>query len=89
MIVFYFASEGIVKVVKKPYPVLLGNFMLFVGLYFLASAIVIPNIATVLASKINPITIPSEGILIYASIGVIVLVFIGFYTTKKYSPLLQ
>ena len=74
---------------KKPYPVLLGNFMLFVGLYFLASAIVIPNIATVLASKMNPMTIPSVGALIYAFIAVIALLIIGFYTTKRYSPLLQ
>jgi predicted transporter len=32
IIAFYFASGAIVKFVKKPYPILLGNFMLFVGL---------------------------------------------------------
>ena len=84
IIAFYLASGAIVRIVKKPYPVLLGNFMLFVGLYFLASAIVIPNIAPVLASKMNPITIPSVGMLVYAFIAVIILLVIGFFTTRKF-----
>lgn len=52
--IFYLASGAIVRIVKKPYPVLLGNFMLFVGLYFLASAIIIPT-ATVLFGEMSPI----------------------------------
>ena len=89
IIIFYFASEGVVRIVKKPYPVLLGNFMLFVGLYFLASAIVIPNIATVLSSKMSPMTIPSAYTIAYACIGLAVLLVFGFYITKKTSTFLQ
>ena len=89
IIAFYFASGAIVRVLKKPYPVLLGNFMLFVGLYFLASAIVIPNISTVLQSKISPLNIPSVETLVYALLLLIVLVFTGFYMTKKRSILIQ
>ncbi len=86
---FYFASEAIVRIVKKPYPVLLGNFMLFVGLYFLASAIVIPNISTVLQSPMGPMDVPSTETLAYASVFVIILMFAGFYVTKKRSNLIQ
>lgn len=86
---FYFASGAIVKIVKKPYPVLLGNFMLFVGFYFLASAIVIPNISTVLQSPMSPLDIPSIETLIYTSLFVIILAFIGFYMTKQKSNLIQ
>ncbi len=89
ILAFYFASGAIVNVFKKPYPVLLGNFMLFVGLYFLASAIVIPNISTVLQSQMSPLTVPSAKTLIYALLLVILLVFIGFYLTKKRSILIQ
>ncbi|MEL7670624.1 DUF2162 domain-containing protein [Methanobacterium sp.] len=89
ILAFYFASGAIVKVLKKPYPVLLGNFMLFVGLYFLASAIVIPNISTVLQSQMSPLTVPSAETLIYALLIVVVLVFTGFYVTKKRSILIQ
>ncbi|OEC88711.1 MULTISPECIES: DUF2162 domain-containing protein [Methanobacterium] len=89
ILAFYFASGAIVRVLKKPYPVLLGNFMLFVGLYFLASAIVIPNISTVLQSQMSPLTVPSAETLIYAVLLVVVLVFAGFYLTKKRSILIQ
>lgn len=89
ILAFYFMSEVIVRVIKKPYPVLLGNFMLFVGFYFLASAIVIPNISTVLQSPMNPLDIPSVETLVYASLSVIILAFIGFYMTKKKSYLIQ
>ena len=40
----YFASNLIVKFLKKPYPIVIGNFMLFLGIYFLLSSILIPNI---------------------------------------------
>lgn len=86
---FYLASGAIVKIIKKPYPVLLGNFMLFVGFYFLASAIVIPNISTVLQSPMSPMDIPSVENLVYAIIFVIMLAFTGFYLTKKKSNLIH
>lgn len=87
--VFYLASGAIVRIVKKPYPVLLGNFMLFLGLYFLASAIVIPNIATVLTEQMSPMNIPSAETIIFACVGVVVLVILGIYINKKSSILLQ
>jgi predicted transporter len=87
--IFYLASGAIVKIIKKPYPILLGNFMLFVGFYFLASTIVIPNISTVMASKMNPMTIPAVDTFIYACIAVIALLIIGIFTSRKYSSLVQ
>ena len=89
ILIFYIASGAIVKIVKKPYPVLLGNFMLFVGFYFLASAIVIPNIATAMTSKMNPMTVPSINMMIYASIVVIILLMIGIYTSRRFSSLVH
>lgn len=89
IIAFYLASDLIVRIVKKPYPVLLGNFMLFVGFYFLASAIVIPNISTVLQSPMSPMDLASTETLIYAIVFVIILAFTGFYFTKKKSYLIQ
>ncbi|MDI6725156.1 MAG: DUF2162 family putative transporter, partial [Methanobacterium sp.] len=86
---FYFASDAVVRITKKPYPILLGNFMLFVGFYFLASAIVIPNISTVLQSPMSPMDVPSVENLIYAILFVIILAFAGFYLTKRKSNLIQ
>ncbi|MGF7117308.1 DUF2162 domain-containing protein [Methanobacterium oryzae] len=89
IIIFYFASEAIIRNIKKPYPVLLGNFMFFVGFYFLVSAVVIPNINTVLQSSMSPLDIPSMQTLIYTFVFVIMLVFTGFYFAKKNSNLIR
>lgn len=89
IIIFYFASGAIVRIVKKPYPILLGNFMLFVGFYFLASAIVIPNIATALTSKMSPMSLPSIETIIYTSLGITFLLVLGFYINRKSSVLLK
>jgi predicted transporter len=89
IIAFYFASDAIVRIIKKPYPILLGNFMLFIGFYLLASAIIIPNISTVIQSPMSPMTIPSIESLVYAMVFVIILAFTGFYISKKKSNLIQ
>jgi len=86
--IFYLASGAIVKITKKPYPVLLGNFMLFVGIYFLASALILPNINTVLAVKMSPLIIPSLSYFSYALLIMVALLVIGIYKTKKNSLLL-
>ena len=85
----YLASNYIVKISKQPYPVLLGNYMIFVGLYFLASAIILPNINSVLSSEITPLTIPSATTIIYAVVAVVVLMALGVYISKKTSPLIE
>jgi predicted transporter len=87
--IFYMASGAIVRISKKPYPVLLGNFMLFVGLYFLASAIVIPNISSVMASKMVDLTIPSLTTVIYVVIAVALLMGLGIFISRRSSPLLR
>jgi predicted transporter len=87
--VFYLFSNTIVRFIKQPFPLVLGNFMMFMGFYFLASAIVIPNIATVLSSEMSPMTIPSITTIVYAILGVVILLVSGFYINKKTSTLLQ
>lgn len=87
--IFYLLSNSVTRLLKKPFPVLLGNFMLFMGFYFLASAIVIPNIAAVLQSKMNPMTIPEVNTFMYAVIAVVGLFILGIFASKKYSSLIQ
>ena len=41
----YFLSMQIVKRMKQPYPIVLGNFMIFIGLYFVLCLIILPNMA--------------------------------------------
>lgn len=88
MAVCYLVSGLIGRVLNKPYPVLLGNFMLFAGFYFLTSAIVIPNITSVLSQKMNPLALPDIWMFVYAIITLIILVVAGYFITRNRSPLI-
>lgn len=83
----YFLSEGIVKLTKKPYPVLLGNLMVFVGFYFLASAIIMPNIASLQKFRMSPLTIPSMKVSLVMMSVVILLALLGAFKSRKKSIL--
>lgn len=86
--IFYFVSGLIVMVVKKPYPVLLGNFMLFAGLYFMASAIVLPNINSIMTQEMTPLVIPELNTFLIVIVGIVALVGLGVVLNKKKSTLI-
>jgi len=85
ILVVYFSSDIIVKVVKKPYPILLGNLMLFAGIYFLSTVILLPNINQVLLSPMKPYDMHSMTTIIYVLVFMAALVVIGFVKTKRES----
>jgi predicted transporter len=79
----YFASNLIVKFLKKPYPIVIGNFMLFLGIYFLLSSILIPNIIQVFNQSMKYMTIPSLSSLVFTFAIAIVIVAIGIIVSRK------
>jgi len=87
--VTYFASNTIVNFINRPYPIILGNFMLLLGAYFLLSAIVIPNIAGSLSKKFSEITIASPETIIVVIVALIVLVIVGIFLNKSSKGLLD
>lgn len=89
MIVTYLASNTIIRFIQKPYPIVLGNFMLLLGAYFLLSAIVIPNIAGALSKTMTPITIGSPQDILMILIAFIVLIVGGVILNKRGKSLLE
>lgn len=84
LIIFgYYASNLIVKFLKKPYPIVIGNFMLFLGIYFLLSSILIPNIIEVFNQSMRFMTIPSLASLALAISVAIAIVFIGIAVSRR------
>ncbi len=88
MLVTYFASNTIIRYINKPYPIVLGNFMLLLGAYFLLSAIVIPNIAGALSKDHGSVTtISSPQTLLMVVIALAVLIGLGVFIKKRNSIL--
>ena len=87
MTITYFASNTIIKHINKPYPIILGNFMLLLGAYFLLSAIVIPNIISALSKTQNTITITSPENIVMLILASIILAVVGVFLNKKRSIL--
>ena len=79
----YFASHIIIKFLKKPYPIVIGNFMLFLGIYFILSSILIPNMIKTFNRTMNSITIPSLSSLAITFGVAIVIIVIGIVVSRK------
>ena len=79
----YFASNLIVKFLKKPYPIVIGNFMLFLGVYFLLSSILIPNIIQAFNQSMRFMTIPSLTSLALTFLLAIGIAIMGIMISRR------
>ena len=85
----YFASNLIVKFLKKPYPIVIGNFMLFLGIYFLLSSILIPNIIEAFNQSMRFMTIPSLSSLALTFAVACLIVILGIIVSRKNDMLIK
>lgn len=84
----YLLSNKIVDKINKPYPLVLGNFMIFIGLYFVLCLMILPNMD--LATSGSALTVQLAGnSIIYMLIGLIALLVVGIIYAKKRSNFLQ
>jgi len=82
--VSYLLSDVIVKKINKPYPIVLGNFMMFVGLYFLIAMMILPNIGDKFSDKIQDINYSSPTMLLCILVVTLLIIGIGILYKKKY-----
>ena len=85
IIATYFLSHIITKVISKPYPIILGNFMFFLGLYFLASSLILPNIYQALEQNFSQITIESVDSLTLILVVFILILIVGIFLNRRNS----
>lgn len=85
IVITYFSSNYLVRFINKPYPIVLGNFMFFLGIYFLLSALFLPNITAMLMNPMDAITIVSVDSLSILVIVVLVIMAIGGIISKMNS----
>ena len=85
IVLTYFASNYLVRFINKPYPIVLGNFMFFLGIYFLLSALFLPNITAMIQNPMDGITIASPYYLIGALVVVLAIIAIGGVISRRNS----
>ena len=83
IVLFYFLSEWIVEKINKPYPVVLGNFMIFVGLYFLIAMTILPNLSKVLYDNFDSFSISIPYNLIGVGLVMLIIIAIVYYYNSK------
>ena len=87
IVVTYYASNYLIRFIKKPYPIVLGNFMFFLGIYFLISALCLPNITTLLQSPMDAISIQSPEYILAVLGLMLMIMFLGAFYFKNNSYL--
>lgn len=83
IVVTYFASNYLVRFINKPYPIVLGNFMFFLGIYFLLSALFLPNITAMIQNPMDAISIASVDNVSIAIIVILAIMAIGGFISRK------
>ncbi len=85
IIVSYFSANIIVNFIKKPYPIILGNFMLFLGVYFLLAALLLPNLIEGFKKIMKPISLIDVNLMLYLIPVILLLLIVGAFFSKKTS----
>lgn len=83
----YLLSSTIVKKINKPYPVVLGNFMIFIGIYFVLCLMILPNISLLVDGTV--IELQSFSEVLKMIVVLILMIIVGAIITKKRSYLLK
>lgn len=71
------------KINKKPYQIVLGNYMITLGAYYIVSTLISPNMMMMRDEKLAAITIDSPLNLLLITVALIVVVLIGIYYNKE------
>jgi len=79
----YLLSDAISRLIKIPRPVMMGNFMIFAGFYFLISALMIPNIVAGMSMQMSPMECPEVSSLGHVFAITFGLLLIGYIKNKK------
>ncbi|AWX32966.1 DUF2162 domain-containing protein [Methanosphaera sp. BMS] len=76
IVIVYLFSEKIVRLINKPFPIVLGNFMIFVGLYFLIAMSILPNLSRVLLDNYDSfsISIPYELLRVFSVLSLVIII---------------
>lgn len=83
IVIFLYQFSKFLRHAERPYPVLLGNFMILNGFYFLIAGLFIPNIKLLAQVQTNPLSIGSTINLIFLILAAGGVFLVGVYLQKE------
>ena len=83
IVIFIYQFSKFLRHAERPYPVLLGNFMILNGFYFLIAGLFIPNIKLLAQVQTNPLSIGSTTNLIFLILAAGGVFLVGVYLQKE------
>lgn len=83
----YLFSGKIVSKIHRPYPIVLGDFMIFMGVYFVLCLMILPNIELVTVG--TPIEIQSFMSVLKMVIVIVIMIILGALYAKKRDEYIQ
>jgi len=75
-----FSFSKFLKKLEKPYPIIVSNFMILVGFYFMMFAAFIPNIATLANVHMDPLYLRSSNYVVFLVIALMGIFLCGVFT---------
>lgn len=80
VIIFVFnLFSKFLRYAERPYPVVMGNYMILNGFYFLIAALFIPNIKSLSAMQMNPLSVGFSTNMIFMIMAGIGVLLVGVY----------
>lgn len=83
IITIFYLFSYFLRHAERPYPVLLGNFMILNGFYFIIAGLFIPTIKSMTTIQTNPLTIDSTSSLIFLIMAGAGVFLVGVYLTRE------
>jgi predicted transporter len=83
ILIFIYQFSKFLRHAERPYPVLLGNFMILNGFYFLIAGLFIPNIKLLAQVQTKPLSIGSTTNLIFLILAAGGVFLVGVYLKKE------
>lgn len=80
---FSYSFSKFLRHAERPYPVLLGNFMILNGLYFLIAGLFIPTLQAMSSVKMSPLSIGTTASLIFLLMAGGGVLLIGVYLKRE------
>lgn len=83
IITIFYLFSNFLRHAERPYPILLGNFMILNGFFFVIAGLFIPTIESMTTIQTHPLTIDSASNMIFLIMAGLGVLLVGVYLKRE------